>query len=113
MKNNNDGLIFKAILISVIVGACASSMFGGVKDSIHKLSNSIYELANRSNNDSMDVVAMDIGEVSAYLDIPKDDLQKIIDDDSTDIPYIKIGNKIIFYKHSLYKWIESAQININ
>ena len=113
MKKNNEGLVFKTILIAIIVGVCTSTMFGGIKDSIHQLSNSISDLANIPNNNSNDFIDMSIGEAAVHLNISKDDLQKIIDDDSSDIPYIKIGNKIVFYRHALYKWAESAQININ
>lgn len=112
MKNNNEGLVFKTILIVIIIGVCTSNMFGGIKDSIHQLSNSISDLANMTNNDSNDFIAMSIGEAAVHLSIPQDDLQKIIDDNSTNIPYVKIDNKIIFYKHALYKWAESAQINL-
>lgn len=111
MKNNNEGVRFKTILIVIIVCVCLSAIFGGIDDSFYQLSNSISDLANTNNNPN-DCISMDIGEASAYLNIPKDDLQRLVDNNSTDIPYIKIGDKIIFYRHALYKWIESTQVNI-
>lgn len=52
MKNNNEGLVFKTILIAIIVGVCTSTMFGAIEDSIHQLSNSISDLIkmNKINN---------------------------------------------------------------
>jgi hypothetical protein len=54
-----------------------------------------------------------IGAAASYLGMTKAELKLIIENENSNIPYIKVGDKIIFYKDALDEWLKTSRINIS
>lgn len=54
----------------------------------------------------------DLDSSSIYLGIDREELLRIISTKESGIPYVKIGDKYIFTKNSLDKWLETVQIEV-
>jgi excisionase family DNA binding protein len=114
MVNNKKIVIANIVLVAVIIGISMWNLSATVSASLNNISQSISDVSYKIDDDPNQlIVYKSLGEAAHYLNIPKDDLQKIIDDKSSNIPYIKVGNKINFYRHALNEWIKSSTINID
>jgi hypothetical protein len=54
----------------------------------------------------------DLDSSSIYLGIEREELLRIISTKESGIPYVKIGDKYIFSKNSLDKWLETVQLEV-
>ncbi len=51
-------------------------------------------------------------QVSGYLNIDDHQLRLIIEDESLDFPYLKIGSNYIFSKEAIDNWIAKQRLTI-
>lgn len=113
MKNNKTTTTtISTLLIIAIASMYMYSLAGSINQGLYTLSNSISELARTTGNNPEDLNAKNIGEAAVYLNIPKDTMLNIVEDEDSKIPHIKIGDTIIFYKQALDEWAKTARINI-
>lgn len=85
---------------------------------IAQSTSSIGSVMNNQNNNNIimnpmgNKVMLDFVDTYRYLNISEDDLNKLVANPDTKIPYIKINGKYVFNKNALDKWLETARVEV-
>ncbi|MDD2495880.1 MAG: helix-turn-helix domain-containing protein [Tissierellia bacterium] len=104
LKNNILTISIFCLSISIIIGSVI------IAKSLNNNQNNNSEVDSR--NTAIFSENMDINSAAAYLGISSSDLQKIINTEGIQFPYLKVGSDFIINKYALDKWLENARIEI-
>ncbi|HEY9059629.1 MAG TPA: helix-turn-helix domain-containing protein [Pseudobacteroides sp.] len=107
-------VISSLIIANGMSGSSEKIQYGlnGARDGLSGIGNSIYSyhqdgnLVNNSNT-------YDFSSTALYLGLTENELTKILNSKKSGIPHLKIGNKYIFFKRALDKWLERTEFEID
>ncbi|MCF0147794.1 MAG: helix-turn-helix domain-containing protein [Clostridium sp.] len=107
------------LALSIIISASIISK--GIENKGRYIGDGLYQGANnisttirdRSFNDkenNKDVFTQD--DAALYLGISQERLMQIINNEKSNIPYVKVAENFIFSKNALDKWIEESNFKM-
>lgn len=82
---------------------------------IAQSTSSIGSVMNNQNNNNLTMnnkTMLDFVDTYRYLNISEDDLNKLVANPDTKIPYLKISGKYVFNKKALDQWLETARVEV-
>ena len=106
------------LAISIVIGASIISkgmqfngrfISEGVSQGLNNINNTIN---NKITNDVYEKNTMNLSDAAAYLGISEEKLIKVVYNEESKIPYIKIDGYLIFSKNALDKWIEESRFEM-
>ena len=93
-------LVISAIIVSRSIRAASFNLQNGLaRIQIQASPTSSYQYKD----------TMSIYQAASYLEIDKDELEKLITDKKIDIPYTEINSHYVFCKSAIDKWVEKNQ----
>ncbi|GFP76689.1 hypothetical protein [Clostridium fungisolvens] len=102
-----------------ITDVASSSEFNGrsIANGMYAIAQSNSNISNVMNNQNNNLIMngktmLDFVDTYRYLNISEDDLNKLVANSDTKIPYLKVNGKYIFNKNALDKWLETARVEV-
>lgn len=89
-------------------GSNISSGLNNISQGLNGISNTIYSIKNQDNLISRKQI-YNITDAANYLGISQFELESIVENKDSGIPYVKVNDKYIFNKDALDKWMSTAR----
>ena len=103
-------IIISASIISKGIENKGRYIGDGLYQGANNISTTIRDLSFNDKENNKDVFTQD--DAALYLGISQERLMQIINNEKSNIPYVKVAENFIFSKNALDKWIEESNFKM-